>query len=61
MLVLSRRKDESIILGDDILITIVRIDKGNVRIGITAPKEVPIHRKEIYDEIKRQQSSGEQN
>ncbi len=48
MLVLSRQRDESIIIGDDIQITIVDIRGDKVRIGITAPPHVPVHRREIY-------------
>jgi carbon storage regulator len=49
MLVLSRKIDEQINIGDDIVITIVKIDKNNVRVGIEAPKEVKILRPEILD------------
>jgi len=55
MLVLSRRRDESIMIGDDVEILIVDIRGDKVRLGITAPKSVPVHRLEIYNEIKRQQ------
>lgn len=53
MLVLSRQRDETIMLGDDIEITIVDIRGDKVRLGITAPAHIPVHRKEIYDAIKR--------
>lgn len=53
MLVLSRRVDESIIIGDDIEIKILRTRDGKVRLGIKAPEGVSVHRKEIYDAIKR--------
>ena len=52
MLVLSRTKNESIMIGDDIEIVIVGLTDNRVRIGITAPKDVPVHRREIYDRIK---------
>lgn len=52
MLVIGRRKDESIMIGDDIKIVVVKIEGDKVRIGIEAPKYVPVHRKEIWDLIK---------
>lgn len=52
MLVLSRRRDETIMIGDDVEITIVDIKGDTVRLGINAPKFVTVHRKEIYDAIK---------
>jgi len=52
MLVLSRRRDESLMLGDDIEITVVDIGGAKVRLGITAPAELPVHRKEVYEAIK---------
>ncbi len=54
MLVLSRQKDESIIIGDDIEITIVDVRGDKVRLGINAPKHISVHRKEIYDAIQRE-------
>ena len=51
MLVLSRHRDESIIIGDDIVVTIVDIRGDKVRLGINAPKDVPVHRQEVYDAI----------
>jgi carbon storage regulator len=51
MLVLSRRKDETIMIGDDVEITIVDVRGDTVRLGIQAPKSVSVHRKEIYDAI----------
>ena len=52
MLVLSRQKDQMIMIGDDIEITIVDIRGDKVRIGISAPTSIPVHRKEVYDAIK---------
>ncbi len=52
MLVLSRQRDETIMIGDDIEITVVDIRGDKVRIGIAAPSHVAVHRKEIYDAIK---------
>ena len=54
MLVLSRQRDETIIIGDDIEITVVDIRGEKVRLGITAPSHVSVHRKEVYDAIKRE-------
>jgi carbon storage regulator len=54
MLVLSRHRDESIMIGDDIVITIVDIRGDKVRLGIQAPQHVPVHRQEVYDAIQRE-------
>jgi len=54
MLVLSRQRDESIIIADNIVITIVDIRGDKVRLGIEAPKEIPVHRQEVYDAIQRE-------
>lgn len=54
MLVLSRARDESIIIGDNIVITVVDIRGDKVRLGIQAPREVPVHRDEIYEVIQRE-------
>ena len=54
MLVLSRQRDETIIIGDDIEITIVDIRGEKVRLGISAPSHVSVHRKEIYESMKRE-------
>jgi len=54
MLVLSRQKDESIVIGDDIEITIVDVRGDKVRLGITASKKIPVHRREVYDAIQRE-------
>ena len=51
MLVLSRKKNESVVINDDITIVVVEIRGDKVRLGIEAPKNVPVHRKEIYDAI----------
>ena len=62
MLVLSRQRDESIMIGDDVEITIVDVRGDKVRLGITAPKQIPVHRREIYDAIQRekaQKAAGE--
>jgi len=57
MLVLSRQKDESIIIGDDVEIIIVDVRGDKVRLGITAPKEVSVHRREVYDAIQREKNA----
>jgi len=51
MLVLSRKKNESIVINNDIIITVVEIRGDKVRLGIIAPKDVPVHRQEIFDAI----------
>lgn len=53
MLVLSRKKSESIVINDDITIVVVEIRGDKVRLGIEAPKEVPVHRREVFDAICR--------
>ena len=58
MLVLSRKKGESIVIGDDIVVTVVDLRNGKVRLGVEAPKEVPVHRKELYDKIKSQEAAS---
>jgi carbon storage regulator len=55
MLVLSRKKNESIIINDDITIVVVEIRGDKVRLGVEAPKEVPVHRNEVYEAIRRNQ------
>jgi len=60
MLVLSRQRDETIMIGDDVEITVVDIRGDKVRLGITAPPHIAVHRKEIYEAIRREkQASGE--
>ncbi len=54
MLVLSRQRDESIIIGDNIVVTIVDIRGDKVRLGIQAPSEVPVHRREVFEAIQRE-------
>ena len=54
MLVLSRHRDESIMIGDQIVITVVDIRGDKVRLGISAPAEISVHRQEVYDAIKRE-------
>jgi carbon storage regulator len=54
MLVLSRQRDESIIIGDNIVVTIVDIRGDKVRLGIDAPTEIPVHRREVFEAIQRE-------
>ena len=54
MLVLSRKVDETIIIGDTIGVTIVEVNGRNVKLGIAAPKDVSVHRKEVYEAIKEE-------
>ena len=61
MLVLSRQRDESIIIGDNIVITIVDIRGDKVRLGIEAPTEIPVHRQEVYEAIKRESARNAKN
>ncbi len=54
MLVLSRQRDETIMIGDNVEITVVDIRGDKVRLGISAPRHIQVHRKEVYDAIKRE-------
>ena len=58
MLVLSRKKNEQIVINDDITIVIVEIRGDKVRLGIESPKEIPVHRREVYDAIKRAEQAA---
>lgn len=58
MLVLSRQRDETIMIGDEIEITVVDIRGDKVRLGITAPRQVQVHRKEVYEAIKRENAQA---
>jgi len=60
MLVLSRQRDESIIIGDNVVITIVDVRGDKVKLGIEAPREVPVHRQEVYDAIQRENQQAAQ-
>ena len=59
MLVLSRQRDESIIIGDNIIVTIVDIRGDKVRLGIEAPTEISVHRQEVYEAIQRENAKGD--
>ena len=58
MLVLSRQRDETIMIGDDVEITIVDIRGDRVRLGITAPREIQVHRKEVYEAIQKENAEA---
>lgn len=60
MLVLSRHRDESIMIGDDVVVTIVDIRGDKVRLGIEAPQSIPVHRQEVYDAIQRENRKSAQ-
>jgi carbon storage regulator len=60
MLVLSRQRDETIMIGDDIEVTVVDIRGDKVRLGITAPKSIAVHRKEVYEAIKKENKQAGQ-
>ena len=57
MLVLSRKKNESIVINDDITIVVVEIRGERVRLGIECPKDVPVHRREVFDAIQKQRTT----
>ncbi len=61
MLVLSRKKNESIVINDDITIVVVEIRGDKVRLGVEAPKEVPVHRLEVFDAIRRNEAAADKN
>jgi carbon storage regulator len=61
MLVLSRKKNESIIINDNIIVMVVEVRGDKVRLGIDAPKEVSVHRREIYEAIKHGEAAKEEN
>lgn len=60
MLVLSRKKNESIVIDDNITIVVVEIRGDKVRLGVEAPKEVPVHRREVFDAIRRNETAPKQ-
>jgi carbon storage regulator len=59
MLVLSRKKNESIVINDDITIVVVEIRGDKVRLGVEAPKAVPVHRREVFDAIHRNEAASD--
>lgn len=58
MLILTRRVGETLMVGDEVTVTVLGVKGNQVRIGVNAPKEVAVHREEIYDRIKQEQMEG---
>jgi carbon storage regulator len=59
MLILTRRVGESVMIGNDVTVTVLGVKGNQVRVGIEAPKSITVHRKEIYERIQREQQMGE--
>jgi carbon storage regulator len=59
MLILTRRVGETLMIGDDVTVTVLGVKGNQVRIGVNAPRDVPVHREEIYERIKREQAEGD--
>ena len=58
MLILTRRVGETVMIGNDITVTVLGVKGNQVRVGVNAPKEVAVHREEIYERIKREEQAG---
>lgn len=61
MLILTRRVGETVMIGNEVTLTVLGVKGNQVRVGINAPKNVPVHREEIYERIKREQNGGDVN
>ena len=59
MLILTRRVGETLMIGDNVSVTVLRVKGNQVRLGVNAPKDVSVHREEIYDRIKREQDQDQ--
>ena len=58
MLILTRRVNESLMIGDQITVTVLEVKGRQVRLGVNAPKEVPVHRKEVYERVQREMADA---
>jgi carbon storage regulator len=59
MLILTRRQGETLVIGDDVMITVLGVKGNQVRLGINAPKQISVHREEIYQKIQNEKGAGE--
>ena len=59
MLILTRRVGETVVIGNDVTVTVLGVKGNQVRLGVNAPREVAVHREEIYERINREQADGE--